>query len=152
MNRVLEIMNSVFCVVQSAVLFILLLSVTIFSQSAWQWQHPLPAGNTLNSVDFINENTGFAAGDLGCILKTTDGGKNWKELSSGTVNNIHKIKFINSGNGICAGKNGLLMRTKDGGINWETVTGLSLPDIHDIDIAGNTFFYLRIKRNYNEER
>ncbi|MBK9333289.1 MAG: hypothetical protein IPM96_12995 [Ignavibacteria bacterium] len=132
---------------QSALLFIFLSSDSIFSQSAWHWQHPLPAGNTLNSVDFISDQTGFAAGDLGCIIKTTDRGKNWIELSSGTVNNIHKIKFLNVNTGICAGKNGLLMRTKDGGIYWETVTGLSLPDIHDIDIAGNTFFICGLNGN-----
>jgi len=140
MNRVFEIISSVFRVRQLVEIFLLLLCNSVYSQSSWQWLHPMPAGNTLNSVDFINDQTGFAAGDLGCIIKTTDGGNSWKELYSGSVNNIHKIKFLNADIGICAGKNGLLMRTKDGGIHWETVTGLSLPDIHDIDIAGNTFF------------
>lgn len=140
MKRVIEIMYSAVRIVQFSFTFIFLSGVSVFSQREWHWQHPLPAGNTLNSVEFINEQTGFAAGDLGCILKTTDGGKNWEKLSSGTENNIHKIKFLNTVNGIAAGKNGVLSRTEDGGINWENVTGFSMPDLHDIDIAGNNYF------------
>ncbi len=140
MNRVFEIISYVVRVLQSALLFVFLSSVSIFSQSQWRWQHPLPEGNTLNSVEFTNEKTGYAAGDIGSILKTTDGGKNWEKLSSGTDNNIHKIKFLNTGNGIAAGKNGVLMRTTDGGRNWKKVTDISMPDIHDIDIADYNYF------------
>ena len=40
----------------------------------WDWQNPLPQGNTLCCSFFINENTGWAAGELGVILKTVNGG------------------------------------------------------------------------------
>lgn len=54
---------------------IVLIPATNFTQ--WFWQNPLPQGNVLNSVEFINSNTGWAVGDKGTILKTTNGGINW---------------------------------------------------------------------------
>ena len=44
-----------------------LLTVTlslIFSCSfaQWEWQYPVPQGNTLNDVTFINKNDGWAIG------------------------------------------------------------------------------------------
>lgn len=45
----------------------------------WELQHtnqPMP----LNAVHFANENIGWAAGDLGTIVRTTDGGKTWSTL------------------------------------------------------------------------
>src|SRR5438270_11928871 len=41
--------------------------------SGWQWGNPQPQGNQLNAIDFAG-GTGFAAGNFGTLLKTTDGG------------------------------------------------------------------------------
>ena len=44
--------------------YILFISITyVHSQSTWFWQQPLPTGNFLYAVDFLNENTGYAAQD-----------------------------------------------------------------------------------------
>ena len=37
----------------------------------WYWQNPLPCGNSLNDVCFVDANIGIAVGDLGTIVKTT---------------------------------------------------------------------------------
>ena len=42
--------------------------------NAWQWQNPLPQGNSLRSVFFTDANTGYAVGLYGTILKTNNGG------------------------------------------------------------------------------
>lgn len=42
----------------------------------WVWQNPLPQGNNLKCVKFIDANTGYAVSDVS-ILKTTDGGNTW---------------------------------------------------------------------------
>lgn len=107
-------------------------SVEIYSQSQWQWQHPLPTGNTFNSVDFINESTGFAAGSMGNIIKTTNKGINWISLNSRTHKEIFKLKFWNSDSGICVCKDGLMLRTNDGGINWKHSSNFSSLDLYDI--------------------
>jgi photosystem II stability/assembly factor-like uncharacterized protein len=44
-----------------------------FSQSGWFWQNPLPQGNSLQSVHFIDNETGWTVGNAGTVLKTIDG-------------------------------------------------------------------------------
>jgi len=47
------------------------------AQRPWLWQNPLPQGNSLNAVSFIDTLTATAVGDAGTILRTTDGGITW---------------------------------------------------------------------------
>src|SRR6266849_268151 len=47
------------------------------AQSGWFWQNPLPQGNPLMAVSFVDANTGTAVGEYGTILRTTDGGATW---------------------------------------------------------------------------
>ncbi len=43
----------------------------------WKWLNPLPQGNFLTSIKFVNKDTGYAVGKFGTIIKTGDGGENW---------------------------------------------------------------------------
>ncbi len=43
------------------------------AQSGWFWQNPLPQGNLLGRVSFVEANTGTAVGIGGTILRTTTG-------------------------------------------------------------------------------
>ena len=61
------------------------------TMAQWFWQNPLPQGNHLTSIRFTDANTGYAVGDYGTILKTTNGGTNWVTLSSGTNKWIYSI-------------------------------------------------------------
>lgn len=74
---------------------------------------------------FLNRNIGFAAGTRGIILKTNDGGKNWKETGSPSGNCILDVSFMNPGTGFACGFGGLVLMTKDGGEHWMR---LSSPD------------------------
>ncbi|MBK7029684.1 MAG: hypothetical protein IPH45_10910 [Bacteroidales bacterium] len=58
------------------VLFISL-SFPLLISAQWTWQNPLPQGNWLECVSFADENNGYAAGNSGTLLKTTDAGLNW---------------------------------------------------------------------------
>ena len=72
--------------------FLLLAFNLCFGQD-WKWLNPIPTGNNLNNVKFLNADTGYAAGDYGTILKTTDGGNNWITQNSGTTNNLKSSLF-----------------------------------------------------------
>ncbi|MGH7457376.1 MAG: hypothetical protein ACRENG_38860, partial [bacterium] len=52
-------------------------------QLGWYWQNPLPQGNTLRAVHFINTNIGTAVGRCGTVLHTADGGRIWTKQNSG---------------------------------------------------------------------
>jgi hypothetical protein len=53
-------------------LLISFLLVSAFANAQWTWQNPLPQGNSLSCVKFVDLNTGYAIGSN--ILKTTNGG------------------------------------------------------------------------------
>jgi len=99
-------------------LFVLVMLVAINGNAQWVWQNPLPQGNDLQSIFFINENTGWAAGDKGSILKTTDSGNNWIEQQCGRAKNLRKIYFINANTGFALSDTSVYYKTTNGGINW----------------------------------
>ena len=44
-------------------LLVFILSITISAQEGWFWQNPLPQGNGLHAVDFVNSDIGWAVGE-----------------------------------------------------------------------------------------
>jgi photosystem II stability/assembly factor-like uncharacterized protein len=73
---------------------ILLIALFVVSVTSAQW-FPQNSGTTknLNDVYFTDANTGYAVGDSGTILKTTDGG-NWVAQNSGTKKCLHSVYFL----------------------------------------------------------
>ena len=63
-------------IIAELVAYLLLLHTGLFAQQNWQWVNPLPQGNDLNDVIFVDINEGWTVGDVGTILHTTDGGWN----------------------------------------------------------------------------
>lgn len=96
----------------------------------WQWSNPSVQGNTINSVSFIDGNTGYAAGIGGTVIKTVDGGANWTakipSTSCGSVVtagcNLSGIDFISATEGWVVGDYGTLWHTLNGGDTWTSQT------------------------------
>ncbi len=86
----------------------------------WTWQKPFPQWNHLRSVQAVNENTIVAVGELGTIVKTTDGGHTWDRLVSETQNNLRGVWFANSNVGFAVGDYGAILNTTNGGKSWTT--------------------------------
>jgi len=103
-----------------------------FSQSAWYWNKPLPTGNILNSIHFTSPNTGFAAGSLGTIIKTTNAGKNWFPLSSGTSKDLFEIFSISDNIVFAVGAYGIILKSENGGDSWIEKQNLYPHQLHDI--------------------
>jgi photosystem II stability/assembly factor-like uncharacterized protein len=72
----------------------------------------------LYSVNFIDDNIGFACGFSGVMYKTIDGGDNWVELNTGTSEMLMSVYFIDKQIGYCVGNKGIIMKTIDGGNTW----------------------------------
>jgi len=112
--------NSKSVQIVTAFLFFLFSIQYLYSQSGW-FDLNLP-GNYI-CMYFISDQTGWAAGDGGKILKTTNGGNNWTEqavFSEYTLNSIH---FPNSMTGYvagthCCGFPAPILKTTNGGLNW----------------------------------
>lgn len=85
----------------------------------WETVHWSPYA--LYGIDFPVSDAsliGYAVGDLGTILKTTDGGYNWFVLQSGFYVTLTDVSFTDFDTGTAVGLNGVIMRTTDGGQNW----------------------------------
>ncbi len=105
--------------------FILFLTVEIYSQDGWFWQNPSTTGNPLNDVCFIDANNGWAVGEYGTIIRTTDGGDNWTVQLQGKTYALNGVYFTDANNGTVVGVGifspyftGIILRTIDGGENW----------------------------------
>jgi photosystem II stability/assembly factor-like uncharacterized protein len=87
--------------------------------SGWQWGNPLPQGNTLRAMSFAGI-TGYAAGDFGTLLRTTDGGVTWSGLLSGTFTNLTEVQAID-GDSVFAAGGCVARRSDDGGATFTRV-------------------------------
>lgn len=102
---------------------LLVILFTISANAQWVVQNS-NTNQRLLTIYFLNENLGWAGGDEGCILKTTDGGANWNYFSLGTKYTVHAVYFVDSLKGWAAiysfnpNKMGYIIATSDGGENW----------------------------------
>lgn len=83
----------------------------------------------LHTVFMLDKLRGWAAGDIGIILRTEDGGENWYPLTQEKDGEMFtKINFSDQSNGFAVGLDNnykppipILKRTSDGGKTWEYV-------------------------------
>ncbi len=71
---------------------------------------------------FYNDSLGWAVGDSGLILATTNGGTWWNEQQSHTKLGLNDVAFFNPDTGVCIGTDGLIFRTTDGGAVWKQIS------------------------------
>lgn len=120
-------------------LLTILLSTSIFPQ--WISQNSNTSQRLLTTF-FLDENIGWAGGDEGCIIKTTNGGVDWNYFSIGSKYTVHAIHFIDSLKGWAAlytfnpNRAGYVISTIDGGINWDFqyyIDGITLHNVYFYD-------------------
>jgi photosystem II stability/assembly factor-like uncharacterized protein len=87
--------------------------------SGWQWGNPLPQGNAVRAMSFAGA-TGYAAGDFGTLLRTTDGGSTWSGLLSGTFTDLTTVQAIDD-NSLFAGGGCVARRSDDGGATFRRI-------------------------------
>ena len=61
----------------------------------------------------------WVAGYFGAIYRTTDGGRSWKMLPSGTQNSIYDISFADEKHGSSVVLLGFVIHTTDGVESWD---------------------------------
>ena len=67
-----------------------------------------------------DQNTGYAVGHQGTILKTIDGGGSWLQQASGTTKDLYSTYFIDNNTGFAVGRDGTILKTTNGGETWIT--------------------------------
>jgi len=94
----------------------------------------LQSGTTedLQTIFFINPNTGWCGGTSGAILQTTNGGATWIKQSTNTLKRINSIYFVNESTGWAVGESGLILKTTNGGTAWIDNSGLTQNSLYHI--------------------
>src|SRR5215212_3539927 len=87
--------------------------------SGWQWGNPLPQGNTVRAMSFAGT-TGYAAGDFGTLLKTSDGGSTWSGLTVGSFQHLSVVQALDAST-VFAGGGCVARRSIDGGGTFTAV-------------------------------
>jgi len=89
------------------------------STGIWTEVHPLIPRVDYWGVDFANADTGWAVGEGGAIIKTTNGGAKWIWYESGIENTLRTISGVNNGQRVIAGGDGgIIIISKDAGETW----------------------------------
>jgi len=84
----------------------------------WSYKYETPSNERLHRIQFVNDIEGWAVGEWGLILKSTDGGESWFEQNSGTGEAMFGLFFTDNLHGFAVGKGENILRTTDGGNNW----------------------------------
>ncbi len=93
-----------------------------------QWvEQTSGTGAHLYDVEFINQNTGWACGDGGIVIKTTNGGTNWFTQNTGVTSTILTgIHPVNTNTVYAVGYWRTLLKSTNGGTNWQIISSLGI--------------------------
>lgn len=72
-------------------------------------------------VHFINPDTGFAVGEDGAIIRTTNGGKKWIRLIPPVASDFYFVRNFSSDNIIVGGSSGAILKSTNSGKTWVEV-------------------------------
>lgn len=121
----------------------------LFATEGWaQFAAPIPMNwrreAALRDVTFVDDQTGWACGDHGTILRTLDGGATWYTVESGVQCTLESISFVDAFRGWVAGgyempssgrRVAVLLATQDGGASWHRLPAANLPWLHRIEFV-----------------
>lgn len=102
-----------------------------------------PVSTKLNDVKFLNSSVGFAVGNSGTVIKTSDGGENWSNVSySGFSSHFTNCSVIDAQT-VWVVSFGGVYKTTNGGSSWTVVTNtLSAFSYYDVQFLNATTGYL----------
>lgn len=93
--------------------------------AGWCWQEVVGHVKYLNDVSFWDARTGWAVGERGAILHTSDGGQTWQWQNGPVTATLQHVDFVSPQTGWILGtyryRRGpdvVLLKTDDGGSTW----------------------------------
>jgi photosystem II stability/assembly factor-like uncharacterized protein len=114
-------MNSRTNYLRIALLALIFLSNSVYSQAGWNDVTPAGTYPGLLGVYALDSDNVWVVGQEGTILNTTNGGITWSEISCPVAYTLYNVHFINADTGWVGGDNPSItevMRTMDKGVSW----------------------------------
>lgn len=119
LNKLKMCNKLVLCLTKQEKFFCLFTLIILFllqtANAGWKLLNS-PTTENLQSIFFTSPNTGFAVGENGMIIRTTDGGETWDKLYI-TGNDLYQVFFTDANHGWIGGFK-IILATTDGGQNW----------------------------------
>lgn len=101
----------------------------------WAPFDPL-ASETIVDIEFVNNDTVFAATHDKGIFRSYNAGSSWTQLTNAGTQPYNALSFVNETIGFAVGNAGEIRKTTDGGNNWTSLTSgvaVTLNDIHMVN-------------------
>jgi photosystem II stability/assembly factor-like uncharacterized protein len=120
-------------------------TILVSSDSCKSWTAQASHVTTpLRSITFTDTSHGYILGDGGVMLKTTNGGATWEQVTAPYAR-LNGIKFIDRDKGWVVGEGGTIFKTLNGGLDWQpqtsgvgaTLTGIDFIDSSTGIVVGN---------------
>lgn len=92
----------------------------------------LPTTLRIYGTKWIDNNTGFAVGYDGLMIKLTNGGKNWEYVATPSPYRYRDIEFPTPTVGYAAGDRGMIVKTMNGGSSWTMLNTGTTAEIMDV--------------------
>ena len=109
----------------------------------WQVRNQKAYTAKLSSIGFADAKLGYAGGEGGLLLLTTDGGAIWQQLPALFSESVLDLSFADAQHGIVL-TTAALLYTADGGRSWQSLPSSTSPELRDfkfvLEVAslGNT--------------
>ncbi len=93
------------------------------------------------AVRFVDERNGYAVGEFGTVVATTDGGDSWEQRTP-IPNEFYPmgVDFLDVNTGWAGGLDGVIWHTTDGGQNWERQESVTTAPIYGIHANGHGIY------------
>ena len=108
------------------------------STGVWTELNPKVPRVDYLGIQFVNKDSGWAVGDLGALIKSTDGGNNWTLSETNTTTPLLKVRSYNGQILIASGFNGLILRSTDDGETFTQVTSNVTGDLWGLQMLNDT--------------
>jgi photosystem II stability/assembly factor-like uncharacterized protein len=86
----------------------------------------------------IEPTHGIAVGSNGTILRSEDGGENWKQIDLNLKEWLYAVAFADALRGYAVGANGIILRTDDGGVKWKDQESGISSNLFAVSVASPT--------------
>ncbi len=108
-----------------------LTSILYSSNAGGSWEERSgPERNLINDVYFVDRNLGYGLGQNGMLIRTTDSGDNWNDISFGTRS--HLAMHGSTPDDLWMGANQRIFHSADQGDNWTEKLSLPGGNVNDI--------------------
>ncbi len=109
----------------------------------YEWALPTPQGNALHGLAFESSTIGYAVGTRGAVVRTTDGGVTWSDLSDfgAMPNDLRDVIALAPSSLLAVGAAPGIFRSTNAGISWIPVANPSTATLEDVELAAGSVLF-----------